>query len=223
MSYRVGVVGATGAVGTTILEVLAERRFPVREVVPFASERSAGRRISFAGGEIECRPLADDSILGLDLVLCSAGGAISAEWAPRFVDAGAVVVDNLTIDPDVPRSVGVRFVEFNAVRFEDGQPIVQPILAQQLDRFVSLLNRYPNTSLLIVGHADQRGDEAGNLTLSQQRADAVAAYFVAQGIATNRLGTQAAGESNLLTQEENAAAYLLNRRTEFVIFGLFDV
>ncbi len=105
MSYRVGVVGATGAVGTTILEVLAERRFPVREVVPFASERSAGRRISFAGGEIECRPLADDSILGLDLVLCSAGGAISAEWAPRFVDAGAVVVDNTSfwrMHDDVP-------------------------------------------------------------------------------------------------------------------------
>jgi aspartate-semialdehyde dehydrogenase len=105
VTQRVGVVGATGAVGTTILEVLAERGFPASEVVPFASERSAGKRLEFAGGEIECRPLDDDTIQGLDLVLSSAGGAISSEWAPRFVDAGAVVVDNTSfwrMHDDVP-------------------------------------------------------------------------------------------------------------------------
>jgi len=92
--YRVGVVGATGAVGTTILEVLAERAFPATEVVPFSSERSAGTKLPYAGGEIECRPLSAESIAGLDLVLSSAGGTVSSEWAPRFVEAGAVVVDN---------------------------------------------------------------------------------------------------------------------------------
>jgi aspartate-semialdehyde dehydrogenase len=92
--YRVGVVGATGAVGSTILDVLAERRFPVAELVPFASERSAGRKLAFGEAEVEVRELAPDSIGGLDLVLSSAGGAISAEWAPRFIEAGAVVVDN---------------------------------------------------------------------------------------------------------------------------------
>ena len=105
MSYRVGVVGATGAVGTTILEVLAERDFPVAEVVPFSSERSAGTKLDYRGAEIECRPLAADSIGGLDLVLSSAGGAISSEWAPRFVEAGAVVVDNTSfwrMHEDVP-------------------------------------------------------------------------------------------------------------------------
>jgi aspartate-semialdehyde dehydrogenase len=103
--YRVGVVGATGAVGQTVLEVLAERDFPVSEVVPFASERSAGRRLAFAGSEIECRTLGDESIQGLDLVISSAGGAISAEWAPRLVEAGAVVVDNTSywrLHDDVP-------------------------------------------------------------------------------------------------------------------------
>jgi aspartate-semialdehyde dehydrogenase len=103
--YRVGVVGATGAVGSTIVEVLAERRFPVSELVPFASERSAGRKLSFAGGEAEVRPLAADAIGGLDLVLSSAGGTISAEWAPQFVAAGAVVVDNTSfwrMHEDVP-------------------------------------------------------------------------------------------------------------------------
>ncbi len=105
MSYRVGVVGATGAVGTTILEVLAERDFPAAEVVPFSSERSAGTKLDYRGAEIECRPLAADSIGGLDLVLSSAGGAISSEWAPRFVEAGAVVVDNTSfwrMHEDVP-------------------------------------------------------------------------------------------------------------------------
>jgi aspartate-semialdehyde dehydrogenase len=91
---RVGVLGATGAVGTTVLRVLEERRFPVADLVPLASERSAGRRLAFGGDEVEVRALAPDSIDGLDLVISSAGGSVSAEWAPRLVEAGAVVVDN---------------------------------------------------------------------------------------------------------------------------------
>jgi aspartate-semialdehyde dehydrogenase len=103
--YRVGVVGATGAVGSTILEVLAERSFPAREIVPFASERSAGRQLPYDGTVLECRRLADDSIDGLDMVLASAGGTISAEWAPKLVAAGAVVIDNTSywrMHEDVP-------------------------------------------------------------------------------------------------------------------------
>ncbi len=92
--YRVGVVGATGAVGSTILDVLVERGFPVSEVIPFTSERSAGRQVEFNGRQLECRVLEPAAIEGLDLVISSAGGAVSSEWAPRFVDAGAVVVDN---------------------------------------------------------------------------------------------------------------------------------
>jgi aspartate-semialdehyde dehydrogenase len=103
--YRVGVLGATGLVGTTILEVLLEREFPVAEVVPFASERSVGRQIEWNGSVLECRALGADSIEGLDVVLSSAGGAVSSEWAPRFVEAGAVVVDNTShfrMRDDVP-------------------------------------------------------------------------------------------------------------------------
>jgi aspartate-semialdehyde dehydrogenase len=92
--YRVGVLGATGAVGSTILEILAEREFPAAEVVPFASERSAGRELEWKGSTLECRPLSPETIQGLDVVLSSAGGSVSAEWAPRLVEAGAVVVDN---------------------------------------------------------------------------------------------------------------------------------
>jgi aspartate-semialdehyde dehydrogenase len=103
--YRVGVLGATGAVGSTILGVLAERGFPAAEVVPFASERSAGRQIELGEEELEVRPLSEETIRGFDLVLSSAGGTVSAEWAPKLVEAGAVVVDNTSywrMHEDVP-------------------------------------------------------------------------------------------------------------------------
>jgi aspartate-semialdehyde dehydrogenase len=103
--YSVGVLGATGLVGATILDVLVERGFPVAELVPFASERSAGKRLEWNGASLECRALSEDSIQGLDVVLSSAGGSVSAEWAPRFVEAGAVVVDNTShfrMRDDVP-------------------------------------------------------------------------------------------------------------------------
>ena len=91
---RVAVVGATGAVGSTILGVLRERSFPADEVVPFASERSAGRTIDHGDEVLTVRPLSEEGIAGFDLALFSAGGAVSEEWAPRFAEAGAVVVDN---------------------------------------------------------------------------------------------------------------------------------
>ncbi len=103
--YRVGVLGATGLVGTTILELLSSRNFPVSEVVPFASERSAGKTIEWGDEELEVRPLNQETIQELDLVLSSAGGAVSAEWTPKLVDAGAVVVDNTSywrMHDDVP-------------------------------------------------------------------------------------------------------------------------
>ena len=99
------MVGATGAVGSTILEVLTERDFPATEVVAFASERSVGTEVPFGDGSLRCRALDADAIEGLDLVLSSAGGAVSAEWAPRFVEAGATVVDNTSywrMHDDVP-------------------------------------------------------------------------------------------------------------------------
>ncbi|MGI9099744.1 MAG: aspartate-semialdehyde dehydrogenase [Solirubrobacteraceae bacterium] len=88
---RVAVVGATGAVGTVMLRLLREREFPAREIVPFASERSVGREL---GGGLVVAPLTDETIQGFDVALFSAGATRSREWAPRFVSAGAVVVDN---------------------------------------------------------------------------------------------------------------------------------
>ena len=102
---RVAVVGATGAVGSTMLGVMRERSFPADEVVPFASERSAGRKIDWGDVDLTVQPLTEESIQGFDLALFSAGSSVSEEWAPRFADAGAVVVDNSSkwrMQGDVP-------------------------------------------------------------------------------------------------------------------------
>src|SRR4051812_6428784 len=88
-----------------MLEVLRERAFPADEVVPFASERSAGRSIPWGDTSLTVVPLDDETIQGFDIALFSAGSAVSEEWAPRFADAGAVVVDNSSqwrMHDDVP-------------------------------------------------------------------------------------------------------------------------
>ncbi len=103
--YKVGVLGATGLVGTTIIELLATRGFPVAELRPLASERSAGKTIEFGSKVLTVQAVSDEAIQGLDLVLSSAGGSVSAEWTPKLVEAGATVVDNTSywrMHDDVP-------------------------------------------------------------------------------------------------------------------------
>ncbi|HEY8768988.1 MAG TPA: aspartate-semialdehyde dehydrogenase [Thermoleophilaceae bacterium] len=120
---RVAVVGATGAVGSTMLGVMRERGFPAGEVVPFASERSAGRTIDFGDVDLEVRALSDETIQGFDLALFSAGSGVSEEWAPRFADAGTVVVDNSSfwrMHDDVPLVVS----EVNPEALDGHQGIV---------------------------------------------------------------------------------------------------
>jgi aspartate-semialdehyde dehydrogenase len=103
--YKVAVVGATGAVGETMLAILAERRFPVREVVALASERSAGSTVEFGDDELVVQDLASYDPADIDIALFSAGGAVSRDYAPKFAAAGAVVIDNSSTfryDDDVP-------------------------------------------------------------------------------------------------------------------------
>ncbi len=104
-SPRVAVVGATGAVGPIVLDVLAERGFPASDVAAFASARSAGTRVGFAGGELEVRELVPEAFEGFDLAFFSAGGGTSRTFAPEAVARGCVVVDKSSafrMDPAVP-------------------------------------------------------------------------------------------------------------------------
>ncbi len=103
--YTVAVVGATGAVGSELLKILDERQFPVAELRLFASERSAGMLVETERGEARVEHVDAYGFIGVDLAFFCAGGAISAEYAPLAVDAGAVVIDKSSVfrmEPDVP-------------------------------------------------------------------------------------------------------------------------
>ena len=104
-NLHVAVVGATGAVGVEMIKTLERRRFPVGRLTLLASAKSAGKKLPFAGGEVEVQELREDSFAGVDVALFSAGGGISKKFAPFAVQAGAVVIDNSSafrMDEQVP-------------------------------------------------------------------------------------------------------------------------
>ena len=91
---KIAVVGATGMVGTVMLKVIEERNLPITEFIPVASERSAGKKLSYKGKEYTIVTLADALKMKPDIALFSAGGDTSMEWAPKFAEVGTTVVDN---------------------------------------------------------------------------------------------------------------------------------
>lgn len=104
-SYRVAILGATGAVGAELLELLYSRKFPISELKLLASERSAGTKVPFGGEMLTVEAVSERSFDNVDLVLASAGGSTSKLWAPKAVAAGAVVIDNSSafrMDATVP-------------------------------------------------------------------------------------------------------------------------
>ena len=105
MGFKVAVAGATGNVGREMLDILAERRFPVDELVPLASSRSIGTEVSFGDKTLKCRHLDTYDFTGTDICLMSAGGSVSKEWSPKIGAQGCVVIDNSSAwryDADVP-------------------------------------------------------------------------------------------------------------------------
>lgn len=103
--YTVAILGATGAVGREMIKILQERDFPVGELIPLASARSAGKTLSFRGQEITIREACDEAFQGVDIVLGAAENDIAEKFAPAIVKAGAVFVDNSSafrLDPNVP-------------------------------------------------------------------------------------------------------------------------
>jgi aspartate-semialdehyde dehydrogenase len=109
MGVNVAVVGVTGAVGTEMLRVLERRDFPVDELRPLASSRSAGKNITFRGKEVQVQELTADSFEGINIGLFSAGGSISREFVPYAIEKNCVVVDNTS-----------------AFRMDEGVPLVVP-------------------------------------------------------------------------------------------------
>ncbi|WP_084396405.1 aspartate-semialdehyde dehydrogenase [Henriciella aquimarina] len=105
MALRVAVVGATGNVGRELLNIMDERDFPADDVFAVASRRSVGREVSYGDKTLKCQALDDFDFSKVDVVLMSAGGTLSKEWAPKIGAQGAIVIDNSSawrMDPDVP-------------------------------------------------------------------------------------------------------------------------
>ena len=132
-TYTVAVVGATGAVGTEMLRVLEERRFPVGKLRLLASERSTGRQLAFNGSRHRVEALRKRSFDGVDVALFSAGAARSLEFGPEAVKRGAVVVDNSS-----------------AFRMKDGVPLVVPEVNPQALRRHQGLIANPNCSTIVM-------------------------------------------------------------------------
>lgn len=142
--YTVAVVGATGAVGQQMLKYLEERNFPVKELRPLASKRSAGGTISFHGQEVTIQEATPDAFNGVEIALFSAGGNVSKALAPEAVKRGAVVIDNTSayrMDPDVPLIVP----EVNADKIKDHRGIIANPNCSTIQMVVALkplLDRY---------------------------------------------------------------------------------
>ena len=122
-TYSVAILGATGLVGRTMLQVLDERNFPVREIMPLASERSRGKKIDFRGSTFVTEVPSREIFSKADIALFSAGAGASRQWAPVAADAGAVVIDNSSafrMDPEVP--LVVPEVNPEVIVDADGKP-----------------------------------------------------------------------------------------------------
>src|SRR5690606_23600018 len=128
---KVAVVGATGLVGTKMLEVLAERNFPVTELVPVASERSVGRDIAFGGKTYKVQSMQQAIDSRPALALFSAGGSTSLEWAPRFAEAGITVIDNSS-----------------AWRMHENIPLVVPEVNGDIPEKTDKIIAHPNCSTI---------------------------------------------------------------------------
>ncbi|MEN3001959.1 MAG: aspartate-semialdehyde dehydrogenase [Armatimonadota bacterium] len=159
MGYRVAIVGATGAVGTELLKILEERRFPVDSLRLFASERSAGKQLRFRGELLTVEPLCEGAFKGIEIAFFSAGASRSREFAPQAVRAGALVIDNSS-----------------AFRLDDEVPLVIPEINGEAARAHKGILANPNCSTIILLMA-----LAPLLRLTRLRRVIVSTYQAASG------------------------------------------
>ena len=163
----------------------------------------------------------DDEQITLSGTVASQGEADRlVQFATNYGRSPSTVNSQLIVAPTAPASAGVRIVDTTAVQFTGESEVITPEHAQQLDRIVFVMTASPELRLHVVGNTDLNGDETRNLVISQRRADAVVNYLVINGIDRSRLTTQPAGESNPISTEPTAEAAALNRRIDFVLYGL---
>jgi aspartate-semialdehyde dehydrogenase len=190
---RIAVAGATGAVGQTTLKILEQREFPVRELRAYASARSAGKTVTFAGESIKVEVLDANSFKGIDIALFSAGSEQSREFAPIAVKAGAVVIDKSSafrMDPDVPLVVP----EINGAAARNHKGIVAcpncttivTVMPLKPLHDLGRLRRVVATSFQAVSGAGVNGiAELREQTIAWSRGEAIKSKFFEHQIAFN--------------------------------------
>ena len=190
---NVAVVGATGAVGQTTLRILDERKFPVKDLRPLASERSVGKSVSFKGEAIRVQKLGPGAFEGIDIAFFSAGSSQSKEYAPQAVKAGAIVVDKSSafrMDPSVPLVVP----EINAHAAGNHHGIlacpncttIVTVMPLKPLHDAGRLRRVVATSYQAVSGAGVNGvDELRRQTLAWARGEAMTPQFFPHQIAFN--------------------------------------
>jgi outer membrane protein OmpA-like peptidoglycan-associated protein len=155
-------------------------------------------------------------------------GFVPSEAAKERIGALAVansksparLENHLVVNPAVPIGVGVRVIELDSARFPEGSAEIRPPHATELERVARVMAALPNVTVMVIGHADQRGDEATNFAVSAERAAAVVEFLTYLGVSPTRLSSRAVGEADLLTLADDETALALNRRTEFVFYGV---
>ena len=208
-SYRVAVVGATGAVGPEVLSILAERRFPASDVVPFASARSAGTRVDFAGEQLEVRELTEDSLAGFDLALFSAGGGTSKRFAPEAVRRGCMVVDKSSafrMDPQVPLVVpevnGTAAAAHRGIIANPNCSTIQLVCAlKPLHDAARVLRMQIATYQAVSGTGSRAVDELRSQSLASLQGETVRADVYPHPIAFNALPQCDVFEGDETTEE----------------------
>jgi aspartate-semialdehyde dehydrogenase len=207
---RIAVVGATGAVGQTTLKILEQRKFPIRELRVYASARSAGKTVTFAGESITVERLDAGSFRGIDIALFSAGSEQSREFAPLAVKAGAIVVDKSSafrMDPDVPLVVP----EINGAAARNHKGIVAVPNCTTIVTVMPLkplhdlgrLRRVVATSFQAVSGAGVNGvAELREQTMAWSKGEAIKAKFFQHQIAFNLIPAGKLVEGGYYTDEE---------------------
>ena len=130
------------------------------------------------------------------------------------------VRNELTVNPEAPGADSVRFVGLDPLPYPEGTADIHPSHAAELDRIATLLDTFPDITVVVVGRADQRGPAERNLGIAERRTEATIDHLVSRGVDQARLTAMAIGESQLTSDADAEVAYALNRRVEFVVYGL---
>ena len=195
MGFKVAIVGATGNVGTEMLSILAERDFPAETIVPLASRKSQGREVSYGDRTLKVKALDNYDFADTDIVLMSAGGDMSKEWAPKIAKLGCVVIDNSSAfryDIDVPLIVPevnpdaiVGFTKRNIIANPNCSTAQLVVALKPLHDFAKIKRIVVSTYQSVSGGGKDAMDELFNQTRAVIVNDRIDSHFFTKRIAYN--------------------------------------